>query len=279
MKIVEVKPFILHVPVTRNQIADSTHQISHWGAPGVIIETDSGHRGYGYGGTHAHSPTDRLITDCIAEAYTPLLIGEDPRDVRALWWKLHHNSPIMWVGRTGITHLALSAVDIALWDLKAKAADMPLWKLLGGKGDKKIEAYNTDGGWLNWTAEQLVEDSRRLVEEEGYGGVKIKIGKPDPQDDLERLAAVRRAIGPRAKLMTDVNGRWDLSTAINVGRHLCDYDVMWIEEPLWFDNVSGHERLARAIQTPIALGEQLYTLDAFTDFISRGAVHPYASKS
>ena len=272
MRITAVQPFILHVPVTRMKIADSLHQVTHWGAPGVILETDTGLRGFGYSGTHAHLPTDRLIADCIREAYAGLLVGEDPREVRHLWEKLHKHSPILWVGRSGITQLALAAIDIALWDLKAKDAGQPLWKLLGGSATKQVEAYNTDGGWLNWSLEELVQDSRRLVYEDGYRGVKIKVGGPSYTSDLERVAAVREAIGPDVKLMVDVNGRWDLPTAMNVGRRLAEYDVLWIEEPLWFDDVQGHAALARSIQTPIALGEQLYTLDDFRNFIQAGAV-------
>lgn len=273
MKITKVETFILHVPVTRSQIADSTHQVTHWGAPGVILYTDAGLSGYGYTGTHAHLPTDRLITDCIAHAYGPLLLGENPLEVQHLWRKLYHFPPLQWVGRSGITHLALSAVDIALWDLKAKAAGVPLWQLLGGSASKKIEGYNTDGGWLNWSREQLVADCRQLVEEQGYQGVKIKVGSPNPYDDLERLEAVRRAIGPRTKLMVDANGRWDLPTALQIGRHFADYEVYWFEEPLWYDDVGGHVALARHLATPIALGEQLYTLDDFRNFIQAGAVH------
>jgi L-alanine-DL-glutamate epimerase-like enolase superfamily enzyme len=273
MKITHLQPFILHVPVTRNQIADSTHQLSHWGAPGVIIHTDAGLTGCGYTGTHAHLPTDRLITDCIAHSYGPLLLGEDPLESQYLWGKLAHFPPLQWVGRSGLTHLALSAVDIALWDLKAKAAGLPLWKLLGGSPTKKIEGYNTDGGWLNWSLDQLVADCRRLIEEEGYQGVKIKVGSPDPADDLARIEAVRRAIGPRVKLMVDANGRWDLPTALNTARHFADFDIYWFEEPLWYDDVAGHARLARQLQTPIALGEQLYTLDSFREFIQAEAVH------
>lgn len=122
MKITHLETFILHVPVTRNQIADSTHQLSHWGAPGVIIHTDAGISGYGYTGTHAHLPGDRLITDCIEYAYGPLLTNENPLEIQHLWQKLHRYPPLQWLGRSGITHLALSAVDIALWDIKAKAA-------------------------------------------------------------------------------------------------------------------------------------------------------------
>lgn len=273
MKITRVRTFVLHVPVTRERIADSLHQVTHWGAPGVIIETDEGLSGYGYTGTHAHLPTDRLIVDCISEAYGPLLRGEDPREVRHLWNKLHTESPILWVGRSGITQLALAAVDIALWDLKAKLADQPLWQLLGGSASKEVEAYNTDGGWLNWELEDLVEDSKRLVLDEGFRGVKVKVGKPVHAEDVERVSAVRAAIGDRVRLMVDVNGRWDLPTAISMAHRLADSDVLWIEEPLWFDDVQGHARLASSIDTPIAVGEQLYKVEDFRNFISAGAVH------
>jgi L-alanine-DL-glutamate epimerase-like enolase superfamily enzyme len=273
VKIESVQTFILHVPVTRGAIEDSTHRLTHWGAPGVIIRTEDGLAGYGYTGTHAHRPLDKLITACIIETYGPLLIGEDVREGEYLWEKLGRYPPAQWVGRAGITHLALAAVDIALWDLRAKAAGLPLWKLLGGSAGSRIEAYNTDGGWLNWPLDRLVEDARRLVEEDGYRAVKIKVGHDDGWADLERLDAVREAIGPRVRLMVDANGRWDLPTAIEMGRQLADYDVYWLEEPLWYDDVEGHRRLSRRIATPIALGEQLYRLDDFRNFIDAGAVH------
>ena len=273
MRITQLEPVILHAPVTRGGIADSTHQLTHWGAPGVAIHTDTGLVGYGFSGTHAHLPTDRLITDCIVHSYGPLLLGEDPAEVLYLWEKLHKCSPIYWVGRAGITHLALGAIDIALWDLKAKAAGVPLWKLLGGSATKKVEAYNTDGGWLNWPMETLVDDCRRLVETEGYRAVKLKVGGPDPREDLRRVEAVRRALGPDIRIMTDANGRWTLPQAIQTAGRLADFDIVWIEEPIYFDDVAGHRRLADAIRTPIALGEQLYTTQNFRDFITAGAVH------
>lgn len=273
MKITKIEPFILHVPVTRGGISDSTHDISHWGAPGVMIHTDSGLCGFGYTGTHAHLPTDRLITSCISETYGPLLLNEDPQEVLQLWEKLYYFPSSQWVGRSGITQLALSAVDIALWDLKAKAAALPLWKLLGGGSGTKITAYNTDGGWLNLSTQELVDGVRRQVEEEGYDGVKIKVGSPEPHSDLERIEAIRKAIGKRPRLMIDANGRWDLPTAMSFGRKLDPYDIYWFEEPIWYDDALGHGALARAISTPIALGEQLYTLDHFRDFIAAGGVH------
>jgi L-alanine-DL-glutamate epimerase-like enolase superfamily enzyme len=229
--------------------------------------------GYGYTGTHAHLPTDRLIAQCIEQAFGPLLIGADPLETRHLWQKLATYSPVQWVGRMGLSHLAVAAIDIALWDIKAKHANQPLWKLLGGTSSKRIEGYNTDGGWLNWDVSTLVDDCKRLVHEEGYGGVKIKVGSPDPSRDLQRVEAVRHVIGPATKLMVDANGRWDLPTATRIGTRLSDYDVFWFEEPLWYDDVRGHSQLARSLSTPIALGEQLYRLDHFRDFIHAGAVH------
>ena len=273
MKITKLEPIILHAPVTRGGIADSTHKLTHWGAPGVAIHTDTGNVGYGFSGTHAHLPTDRLIVDCIVHSFGPLLIGEDPREVVALWEKLHKQSEIYWVGRAGITHLALGAIDIALWDLKAKDAGQPLWKLLGGSEKKKIEAYNTDGGWLNWSIETMVSDCKRLVEEEGYRAVKLKVGGPNPREDLRRVEAVRKALGPDIRIMTDANGRWTLPQAIQTAGRLKDFDIAWIEEPIYFDDVEGHRRLAETIATPIALGEQLYMASQFRDFIQAGAVH------
>jgi len=273
MTITRLEPFILHAPVTRGGIADSTHSITHWGAPGVAIHSDGGHVGYGFCGTHAHLPTDHAIVDCILRGFGPLLVGADPMENIALWQKLSRHSPIMWVGRAGLTHLALAAIDIALWDLKSKILKLPLWKLLGGSADKKLEAYNTDGGWLNWSIESLVDDCRRMVEKEGYRAVKIKLGSERIGDDLRRLEAVRNALGPNVRIMTDANGKWTLPHAQQIGVRLADYDVVWLEEPIWFDDVAGHKRLAEAISTPIALGEQLYHASQFRDFLAAGAVH------
>lgn len=278
MKITALETFVLHVPVSAGGIADARHQLAHWGAPGVRIHTDAGLVGTGYTGTHAHLPSDRMITSCIEEAYGPLLLGRDPRSVQALWTTLQRHPPLQWVGRAGITHLAHAAVDVALWDLKAQAAGEPLWRLLGGSDEARLEAYDTDGGWLDRSDEQLVaETEARLAQ--GYRAVKLKVGSRDgrggfdPARDLRRVALVRQTLPEGARLMVDANGGWDLATALEAGRELAAFDVTWLEEPIWYDDLPGHARLARALATPIALGEQLYTLDAFRDFIAAGAVH------
>ncbi len=273
MTISRIEPFILHVPVTGSSISDSTHTLSHWGVVGCRIHTREGLVGTGFTGTHADIAGDRLIARCIATSLTELLIGEDERDVTRLWQKIARHPPLQWIGRAGIAHLALGAVDVALWDLKAQAAGLPLWKLLGGATSERLTAYNTDIGWLSLSDEELVSGARRAVEQEGFRGIKVKVGSADIGRDIDRLTAVRRAVGDRVTIATDANGRWDLPTCLRFTRAARDLDLLWFEEPLWYDDVEGHVRLAAQGGVPVALGEQLYTAEAFFDFIRRGAMH------
>lgn len=272
MKIASVEPFILHMPVNRSSISDSTHTITHWGVVGVKITDTEGRSGYGFTGTHAHLASDRLVTACIRDCYADLLIGEEAGDVTRLWLKLARYPAVQWVGRAGITHIALAAVDIALWDLKAKAAGMPLWSLLGGATTDKLEAYNTDIGWLSIPQDQLVDGSLRAIEVDGYRRLKLKVGHDDPTVDLGRIEAVRRAVGPSVTIAIDGNGRWDLPTCQRFCANAAPLDIFWFEEPLWYDDIAGHATLARSTPIPVALGEQLYSADAFNAFMDAGAV-------
>jgi len=273
MKIIAIEPFILHLPVTGNGIADSTHQVTHWGVVGTKIVTDTGLAGYGFTGTHSHLPSDRLITSCISECYAPLLMGEDANDRSRLWTKLARSPALQWVGRAGITQLALAAVDVALWDLAAKQAQLPLWKYLGGQRTDRLEAYNTDIGWLSYDLDTMLGLVQGAVEEDGFTRIKIKVGQADAGADLKRLEAVRKLVGPSVRVAIDGNGKWDLPTCLRFVEAARGLDIFWFEEPMWYDDIGSHAALARASSIPIALGEQLYTLDAFRAFISAGAVH------
>jgi L-alanine-DL-glutamate epimerase-like enolase superfamily enzyme len=145
-----------------------------------------------------------------------------------------------------------------------------LWKVLGGQIRDKVRAYNTDIGWLSIPDDQLVAGAVRAVEQ-GFTGIKIKVGS-SVERDLRRLAAVRKAIGPNITMAIDGNGKWDLATCQRFCRAAEAQDVFWFEEPLWHDDVKGHAQLARATSIPVALGEQLYTTDAFAEFFTQQAI-------
>jgi L-alanine-DL-glutamate epimerase-like enolase superfamily enzyme len=272
MRVESVSPFIMHIPVTGTQIADSMHTISHWGVVGARIRSSDGIEGFGFTGTHAQLESDRLIARLISDVYAPILTGRSLEEYQSIWQDLFLAPPIQWIGRAGLTQLALSAIDVALWDLRAKHSGVPLWMLLGGSHADRIRAYNTDVGWLSLNQSELVRMCTHTCQEEGFTGVKIKVGHENPEDDVRRVEAVRRAVGPDVTIAIDANGRFDLPKALRISRRLEPFDVLWFEEPMWYDDIEAHAQLARLTRIPIALGEQIYTVESLCQFMLRGAV-------
>ena len=188
-------------------------------------------------------------------------------DITGTWKRLYW-LPTHWIGRAGAVHMALAMVDIALWDLAAQRAGVPLWRLLGGTADP-VEAYNTDGGWLNFSVNDLVRDLASLVDQ-GWRRVKMKVGHPDWREDARRVRAVRSQIGDDVTLMCDANQRWDLHTANQVMPVLEEAQMDWVEEPLHADDLENHRRLQRSTRIDIAAGESIYSLPAIHQLHSRG---------
>lgn len=214
------------------------------------IKTEQGHEGLGFSySKRAGGPAQFAHAKEVAET----MLGEDPNDIAKLYNKL------LWagasVGRSGVATQALAALDIALYDLKAKRAGLPLAKLLGSHRDS-VRTYNTSGGFLNATIDEVKDRASQSIEE-GIGGIKIKVGLPDNAEDLRRVAAVREHIGADVPLMVDANQQWDRATALRMGRKLEQFDLVWIEEPLDAYDAEGHAALAAALDTPIATGEML----------------------
>ncbi|MEX5303819.1 L-talarate/galactarate dehydratase [Kocuria sabuli] len=214
------------------------------------IATEQGHSGVGFSySKRAGGPAQYAHAKEVAEG----LIGEDPNDIARVHDKL------LWagasVGRSGVATQALAAIDVALWDLKAKRAGLPLAKLLGAHRDS-VRTYNTSGGFLNASLEE-VKDRASASLEAGIGGIKIKVGLPDSAEDLRRVAGVREHIGTGVPLMVDANQQWDRATALRMGRRLEEFGLTWIEEPLDAYDTEGHARLTAALDTPIATGEML----------------------
>ncbi len=228
------------------------------------IETADGHRGLGISyskraggpGLYAH-----------ASEIAGNLIGEDPNDIARLGVKL------MWagasVGRSGIATQAIAAFDIALWDLKARRAGLPLAKLIGAHKDS-VACYNTSGGFLSSPIAEVLENCTSAIAS-GIGGIKIKVGQPDWAEDLRRVEAVRRQIGD-FPLMVDANQQWDRPTASRVCRVLEQFNLVWIEEPLDAYDAEGHAKLAASLDTPVASGEMLSSVGEHLELIRLDAV-------
>ncbi|MGN6442178.1 MAG: L-talarate/galactarate dehydratase, partial [Arthrobacter sp.] len=214
------------------------------------ITTELGHSGVGFSySKRAGGPAQYAHAREVAEG----LIGEDPNDIARIYTKL------LWagasVGRSGVATQALAAVDIALYDLKAKRAGLPLAKFLGSYRDS-VRTYNTSGGFLNASLDEVKARATQSLEE-GIGGIKIKVGLPDSKEDLRRVAGIRDHIGPDVPLMVDANQQWDRAAGGGEGRRREEFDLVWIEEPLDAYDFEGHAHLAQVLDTPIATGEML----------------------
>ncbi len=233
----------------------------------VHLDTDAGHRGLGF--AYALQGGGRALKAIADDDLAPLVVGEDPLDHERLaaktYWRLQG------VGRRGLVQHAYSAVDLALWDLKGKAAGLPLYKLLGGAREA-APVYGSDCGWLWMSPDEIVKGARDYLRQ-GVMGIKMKIGHAEPETDATRLQRVFDALGDEVWFAVDANQRYDYAKALLIGRFL-DEDIRpdWFEEPLSCEDVDGHARLALQLETPIALGETLYGRDEFQRYLERGAV-------
>jgi L-alanine-DL-glutamate epimerase-like enolase superfamily enzyme len=267
MKITRAETFILQVP-TRHEIADSIQATRVLEFVGTNVSTDEGINGTGY--TITVGAGGSVIKEALDKLFVDQLVGKDPFNVKEIWQQLYFGKS-HWIGRAGATTMAQSAVDIALWDIVAKSARRPLWQALGGCRTMDIPIYNTDAGWLNRTEDELKGEMLGLLDQ-GYTALKMKVGKPDPREDLRRVKAVREAIGDDTLLMVDANQGWDLMTASVWGRKLAEFDLTWLEEPLHPDDIKAHRLLKSAVSIPIALGEHVYTTQVFRDYMDSAAV-------
>jgi len=203
----------------------------------------------------------------IEDLLKPYVIGEDPLNTERIWEKMYWGS--LSSGRRGAAISAISAMDVAIWDLKGKILNQPVHRLLGGYRDV-VSTYGSSIN-LNYTREELVKETTDYVES-GFKMVKMKIGRKDPNDDLQRIKLVRETIGPNVDLALDVNNGWSLITAIRMAKKLEQYDIYWLEEPILADEIDNLAKLADETSIPIALGENHYTKWEFKELMERRAV-------
>ena len=257
LRMVDLAPKVQRTDAIQSFVSQET--------PLVTITDSDGAVGQGYSYTigTGGSSVMRLLSDHLA----PRLLGREAEEVEAIWTDLEFFTHATTVG--AITSIALAAVDTALWDLRCRRAGLPLWRLAGG-AKPKAPCYTTEGGWLHLPVQALVEDALD-AKKKGFKGSKVKIGKPSAAEDSHRLGAVRDAVGPDYEIMTDANQAFRRDAARRRALALAEHDLAWIEEPLPADDVEGHAELARIAPMPVAVGESLYSIRHFADYVARGA--------
>ena len=247
-------------------LTDSTHGAMHAFELVTARITDSdGGEGVGY--TYTVGAGGGAIHSLVARELAPLLEGEPAADTERLWqrmwWTVHY------AGRGGQSASAISALDIALWDLKAKRARLPLYQLLGGNA-ARVPCY-AGGIDLDLPIDALLAQTQSNLAK-GFRAIKMKVGRTRLAEDLERVGAMREFLGAEFPLMVDANMRWSVDHAIRAARALQRLDVVWLEEPTIPDDIAGHARIVREGGVPIAAGENLHTLHEFAHYLRAEAV-------
>ena len=222
----------------------------------ATIRLDDGTEGTGY--TYTGGRGGQAILTMIRQDLGPFLIRRDATDVEALYeemqWHIHY------VGRGGIASFVISALDIALWDIRGKKRGEPLWKMAGGASDR-CRAY-CGAIDLNFTMQKLLANIQGYLDA-GFNAVKIKVGLPNLAQDVERVDAVRNLIGPDITFMVDANYALSVDEAIAAANAFKQHDITWFEEPIIPDNYNGYAQITEATGVPLAMGENLHAIHEF----------------
>ena len=247
-------------------LTDSTHgEMKAFELITVRVRDSDGAEGVGYSYTVGRN--GGAVADILRRDVPDLVENSEADDTEAMWqrvwWALHYG------GRGGPSVLALSALDIALWDLKARRANLPLWRLLGGF-DPRVPCY-AGGIDLELSIEDLLKQTDGNLSK-GFRAIKMKVGRPDLASDVARVKAMRSHLGEGFPLMADANMKWSVEEAIRAAKAFQPYDLTWLEEPTIPDDVAGHRRILAQGRVPIAAGENLRSLWEFKNYIVNEAV-------
>jgi D-galactarolactone cycloisomerase len=229
----------------------------------IKIETDEGIVGWG-----SCSGNGELIELIVARILKPILLGMNPTESEEIWERAYVRGGHKEFGTRGVGIVALSGVDIALWDILGKSRGVPIYQLLGGKFREKVPVYATA---LYPEEPGIVAARARAFADQGFHGVKIKVGF-DLAQDIRIVRAVRQELGRDFIIMTDANQGYTIEVALKAAGAYSDCGVFWLEEPLFAENIEGHAVLRESGNVPIAVGENLHTCYAFENFVARGAV-------
>jgi len=263
VEIVDIRITSTIVDRLERPIADSFIWVPSFRGAVLEIMTDEGISGVAPLGGYGFEAVKVIIETELKRE----ILNEDPLDYERIWEKMYWQS--LNYGRKGVACHAMGVIDVALWDLKGKILKIPCYKLLGGFKNK-VRAYRT-GIDLGLTKDELVKFHTKAVEK-GFDAIKMKVGRRRESEDIERVKAVRDAVGYEVKLMVDANQSWSVNQAIRMARKLERFEVFWLEEPTIADNVEGLTKIAKSTEIPLALGENEYTKYGFKELMMKGAV-------
>jgi D-galactarolactone cycloisomerase len=272
MKIRNITTNILRVPLGDRRFYSSQAAFPERNSLLVRIETDSGLVGWGEGGQYG---PPEPVAACIDHVLAPKLIGRDPAEPVRIWEELYSFSRDF--GQKGTYIEAISAVDIALWDIAGQAVELPVWKLLGGRFRESVTAYAT-GCYYPERFDDLpvllraLETEASSYRDAGFTLLKIKIGLLSIEHDIERVRVIREAVGPAIGLLVDANHAYNAASAIRMGRKMEPYDVRIFEEPVIPEDRDGYRYVRQQNPIPVAGGECEFTRYGFKDLIAGGCV-------
>ncbi|CCV64555.1 Mandelate racemase/muconate lactonizing enzyme [Alteracholeplasma palmae J233] len=247
-------------------VSDAKHGVhTHFEVPIVKVITDDNRVGVGY--TYTGGFGGRSVAKLIQIELRNALLGKDPANVEHLWEVMQ--TAVHYLGHGGLASFAISAVDIALWDLRAKKAGEPLYKLLGGSSN---EVFTYGGAIdLSFPLPKLLAHHKKYLDM-GLKAIKIKVGQKTLAEDIERVKALREMIGPDTLFMVDANMSWTVEQAIKAAREFLKYDILFLEEPIDPNNYEGHKIIADRTGMAIAAGENLRTPMEFAHLIKYGQI-------
>lgn len=272
MRIRSITSHLLRVPLGEKAFYSSQAAFPERNSYLVRIETDSGVVGWGEGGQYGPGEPVAAAVDCVL---APRLIGRDPTEPARIWEENYAFSRDF--GQCGTYIEAISAIDIALWDIAGQAAGLPIWKMLGGRFRDRITAYAT-GCYYPADFRDTPKMLRSLEEEAlshadfGFGFLKVKIGLMSLRQDAERLRVIRAALGPSVGLLVDANHGYNAATAVRMGRLMEPFDVLFFEEPVPPEDRDGYRKVRRENPIAVAGGECAFTRYGFRDLIAGGCV-------
>ncbi len=262
MRITDIVTAKVDLPLEQ-PLLTSMHRIASVSCLLVTLKTDEGLEGEGY--AFCFGREQLAVLDAMVEALKPQVIGQDPFQTEAIWSEMFR--AMNFLGQAGVAIIAMTPIDVACWDIVGKTAGQPLHRLFGGARER-VPLYASGGLWLSSGPEALAEEARGFLRQ-GFKAMKLRLGNLPLAQNIERVEAVRDAIGPEVALMADANQGLTVPDAIRLGRELERFNLVWFEEPVPTWDHHGHAEIARTLDTALASGETEYVRHGIQNMLER----------